>query len=153
MTCCPPCASFPEHRRRSRSRAPITRRVQTLLEFTEVTLAGRKRLGGCMNRVGTEVQLVWMRDGRSEDEGCRSEEHTSELQSHLNIVCRLLLEKKKTNISQRCLSSLPAPIDKPASSKPYAKKSLTAVLFCTYWDPASCTLIPARCRFSTSATT
>src|SRR5260370_4893619 len=28
----------------------------------------------------------------------RSEEHTSELQSHLNLVCRLLLEKKK-NIS------------------------------------------------------
>src|SRR5260370_37168603 len=29
----------------------------------------------------------------------RSEEHTSELQSHLNLVCRLLLEKKK-NTSQ-----------------------------------------------------
>src|SRR5260370_5813633 len=28
--------------------------------------------------------------------GDRSEEHTSELQSHLNLVCRLLLEKKKT---------------------------------------------------------
>src|SRR5260370_6808963 len=28
----------------------------------------------------------------------RSEEHTSELQSHLNLVCRLLLEKKKTSI-------------------------------------------------------
>src|SRR5260370_27465573 len=27
--------------------------------------------------------------------GERSEEHTSELQSHLNLVCRLLLEKKK----------------------------------------------------------
>src|SRR5260370_22678203 len=27
--------------------------------------------------------------------GLRSEEHTSELQSHLNLVCRLLLEKKK----------------------------------------------------------
>src|SRR2546422_1583195 len=27
----------------------------------------------------------------------RSEEHTSELQSRLHIVCRLLLEKKKTN--------------------------------------------------------
>src|SRR4051812_45730572 len=27
---------------------------------------------------------------------CRSEEHTSELQSHVNLVCRLLLEKKKT---------------------------------------------------------
>src|SRR5260370_16671815 len=31
----------------------------------------------------------------------RSEEHTSELQSHLNLVCRLLLEKKnKTTISE-----------------------------------------------------
>src|SRR5260370_16058103 len=29
--------------------------------------------------------------------GERSEEHTSELQSHLNLVCRLLLEKKKKN--------------------------------------------------------
>src|SRR5690242_734074 len=27
----------------------------------------------------------------------RSEEHTSELQSHVNLVCRLLLEKKKTD--------------------------------------------------------
>src|SRR5438477_13089542 len=27
----------------------------------------------------------------------RSEEHTSELQSHVNLVCRLLLEKKKIN--------------------------------------------------------
>src|SRR5260370_26542675 len=29
------------------------------------------------------------------DQHPRSEEHTSELQSHLNLVCRLLLEKKK----------------------------------------------------------
>src|SRR5690242_21354235 len=28
----------------------------------------------------------------------RSEEHTSELQSHVNLVCRLLLEKKKNGI-------------------------------------------------------
>src|SRR2546430_9848847 len=28
---------------------------------------------------------------------CRSEEHTSELQSQSNLVCRLLLEKKKTS--------------------------------------------------------
>src|SRR5207237_10925395 len=32
-------------------------------------------------------------EGRDADG--RSEEHTSELQSHLNLVCRLLLEKKK----------------------------------------------------------
>src|SRR2546426_8960641 len=30
-----------------------------------------------------------------EDQGWRSEEHTSELQSPCNLVCRLLLEKKK----------------------------------------------------------
>src|SRR5260370_26306686 len=34
------------------------------------------------------------------DEMERSEEHTSELQSHLNLVCRLLLEKKKKPIRQ-----------------------------------------------------
>src|SRR5260370_29915977 len=32
----------------------------------------------------------------------RSEEHTSELQSHLNLVCRLLLEKKKKNQAPLC---------------------------------------------------
>src|SRR5260370_28986104 len=38
----------------------------------------------------------------------RSEEHTSELQSHLNLVCRLLLEKKndKISINNNCLESL-----------------------------------------------
>src|SRR5690242_21292462 len=36
----------------------------------------------------------------------RSEEHTSELQSHVNLVCRLLLEKKKTNI---CRTGGPTP--------------------------------------------
>src|SRR5256885_7211002 len=33
--------------------------------------------------------------------GCRSEEHTSELQSPCNLVCRLLLEKKKKKQAQR----------------------------------------------------
>src|SRR5438477_3934668 len=33
----------------------------------------------------------------------RSEEHTSELQSHVNLVCRLLLEKKKTQIQNNQL--------------------------------------------------
>src|SRR5438477_10610545 len=30
----------------------------------------------------------------------RSEEHTSEFQSHVNLVCRLLLEKKKSKLKQ-----------------------------------------------------
>src|SRR5690242_21294459 len=33
--------------------------------------------------------------GRARIAFIRSEEHTSELQSHVNLVCRLLLEKKK----------------------------------------------------------
>src|SRR5260370_32856809 len=39
----------------------------------------------------------------------RSEEHTSELQSHLNLVCRLLLEKKKhrSNYSTQYISNSP----------------------------------------------
>src|SRR2546429_491015 len=36
-------------------------------------------------------------DGQIWVAGSRSEEHTSELQSRLHLVCRLLLEKKKTN--------------------------------------------------------
>src|SRR5260370_8191431 len=40
------------------------------------------------------VQLLRRRGKRP----ARSEEHTSELQSHLNLVCRLLLEKKKQAI-------------------------------------------------------
>src|SRR5947207_12309924 len=40
------------------------------------------------------------RSGRCQDNPARSEEHTSELQSHSDLVCRLLLEKKKQNKKQ-----------------------------------------------------
>src|SRR2546430_12895665 len=36
----------------------------------------------------------------------RSEEHTSELQSQSNLVCRLLLEKKKNKITDSCTTSI-----------------------------------------------
>src|SRR5260221_9023651 len=42
--------------------------------------------------------IAWRPDPRVDDPGHaghRSEEHTSELQSHSDLVCRLLLEKKK----------------------------------------------------------
>src|SRR5260370_28667104 len=39
--------------------------------------------------------------GGSDAPPSRSEEHTSELQSHLNLVCRLLLEKKKKRLMLR----------------------------------------------------
>src|SRR2546429_5750238 len=44
------------------------------------------------------VALYWMHG--------RSEEHTSELQSRLHLVCRLLLEKKKRTLKQKHSSSL-----------------------------------------------
>src|SRR5256886_12456379 len=40
----------------------------------------------------------------------RSEEHTSELQSQSNLVCRLLLEKKKKTQLQDVTSTYPTPI-------------------------------------------
>src|SRR5260370_22770937 len=46
---------------------------------------------------GLHASVITMLSVRSST--LRSEEHTSELQSHLNLVCRLLLEKKKKPIS------------------------------------------------------
>src|SRR2546422_5659394 len=42
------------------------------------------------------VTVFYSRDSEGIIERERSEEHTSELQSRLHLVCRLLLEKKKT---------------------------------------------------------
>src|SRR5260370_24672236 len=44
-----------------------------------------------------DVSIVCPTCGEYDVASARSEEHTSELQSHLNLVCRLLLEKKKNN--------------------------------------------------------
>src|SRR5437667_2425437 len=58
-------------------------------------------LAQAQDRVGQVAQPE--RNGRGVEarvvERQRSEEHTSELQSHHDIVCRLLLEKKKKNKS------------------------------------------------------
>src|SRR5258706_8742358 len=51
-------------------------------------------VGGAIRWVEVEVVDV-LRASRS-----RSEEHTSELQSLTNLVCRLLLEKKKKTVSR-----------------------------------------------------
>src|SRR2546430_6329769 len=44
----------------------------------------------------------------SANERTRSEEHTSELQSQSNLVCRLLLEKKKNRKAATCSKRRPA---------------------------------------------
>src|SRR2546430_8603511 len=55
--------------------------------------------------------------------GNRSEEHTSELQSQSNIVCRLLLEKKITNKNSGSPETIPPSDVKPSSfwRRPYWK--------------------------------
>src|SRR5207302_10403851 len=65
------------------------------------TIARAMALG--LQSVWAQPVVVENRPGGSQNIGAdlvaksRSEEHTSELQSRENLVCRLLLEKKKTN--------------------------------------------------------
>src|SRR5690242_20953543 len=63
------------------SQASVTNMVQRL--DGEGLLKYEKYRGLILTRIGARLAR-------------RSEEHTSELQSHVNLVCRLLLEKKKT---------------------------------------------------------
>src|SRR2546422_5580540 len=49
------------------------------------------------------VSKVRLTSERSQPNTWRSEEHTSELQSRLHLVCRLLLEKKKPGTRRRAL--------------------------------------------------
>src|SRR2546430_12605631 len=71
------------------------------LEPGQAKLEGRVRLSGVAER-RVRVQEPAVRIGRGHGRAARlrhprSEEHTSELQSQSNLVCRLLLEKKKTH--------------------------------------------------------
>src|SRR5690242_20795133 len=52
-------------------------------------------------------QVAQAGEGTPPHQPLRSEEHTSELQSHVNLVCRLLLEKKKVNQHQHCYDCFP----------------------------------------------
>src|SRR5690242_21525995 len=51
-----------------------------------------RAIDGFSNGRGADLTLICA--ATSSNEPIRSEEHTSELQSHVNLVCRLLLEKK-----------------------------------------------------------
>src|SRR2546430_8170927 len=64
----------------------------TLFPYT--TLFRSRSSGEDLVQVGEALDLDGIAAGVAEEHG-RSEEHTSELQSQSNLVCRLLLEKKK----------------------------------------------------------
>src|SRR2546427_7281624 len=48
-----------------------------------------------LGRFSAVLRFVWSLQAAASSDQTRSEEHTSELQSQSNLVCRLLLEKKK----------------------------------------------------------
>src|SRR5256885_9543082 len=85
----------------------------TLFPYTTLFRSCRSRPG---HRVPLVVDELHVADGaavlvpprRSAHEHVRSEEHTSELQSPCNLVCRLLLEKKKnkTDHLARCIVTI-----------------------------------------------
>src|SRR2546430_4914313 len=59
---------------------------------------------------------MWRAPVQLENAVLRSEEHTSELQSQSNLVCRLLLEKKKKHTAHPAPSlTFPAPITRDPS--------------------------------------
>src|SRR5436189_404841 len=67
--------------------------VAPVRESSAFTSAQLHRLDRFRQTAGDETEAV--AGGRSPAGGGRSEEHTSELQSPMYLVCRLLLEKKK----------------------------------------------------------
>src|SRR5207237_8164071 len=77
-----------------------TRRSSDLLRFRpgapqgSELVDGFRRAGAARGCAGDRHPRCRAVRGAPHRTGRRSEEHTSELQSHLNLVCRLLLEKK-----------------------------------------------------------
>src|SRR2546422_3121731 len=68
-------------------------------------------------RLGHRVLHLARRAGGDGGARQRSEEHTSELQSRLHLVCRLLLEKKKTKTIMDHMSAAPMSIQRTSNSK------------------------------------
>src|SRR5436189_2800308 len=66
----------------------------TLFPYTTLFRSEAADVFGAVTAGLDRIGVKWTRDARLV-RGLRSEEHTSELQSPMYLVCRLLLEKKK----------------------------------------------------------
>src|SRR5437773_3782141 len=69
----------------------------TTLFRSTITSETRETFFLTMASAGPRTAIIPARMGARRKVSARSEEHTSELQSHHDLVCRLLLEKKKKN--------------------------------------------------------
>src|SRR5207237_9956755 len=75
---------------------PSTTEIYTLSLHDALPIFLRAHFRGRRGDVSPQIpEAHWDISCRVAGKKYRSEEHTSELQSHLNLVCRLLLEKKK----------------------------------------------------------
>src|SRR5690242_21365135 len=82
---------------RSQTHQRVVHELGLILEIAHVEPDQRRRP---VERLGDARHLAQFLLAQAFDQPRdlqRSEEHTSELQSHVNLVCRLLLEKKKKN--------------------------------------------------------
>src|SRR5260370_22745642 len=83
----------------------------TLFPYTTLFRSTQTPGATTADRVNTMFESafarLFVRTGGTSECGFRSEEHTSELQSHLNLVCRLLLEKKKNTLSSTSVYTQP----------------------------------------------
>src|SRR2546429_1156386 len=83
-----------------------TTEIYTLSLHDALPISRRRRSRGRADRTLLRVRLGSVRSGCARAPS-RSEEHTSELQSRLHLVCRLLLEKKKHDATQSISAILP----------------------------------------------
>src|SRR5438067_9717803 len=68
----------------------------TLFPYTTLFRSRRNHLAHVL-RIAEQADLYAARGEKPPQRSRRSEEHTSELQSRFDLVCRLLLEKKKSD--------------------------------------------------------
>src|SRR2546422_1122947 len=85
----------------------------TLFPYTTLFRSRARSPGGHVPGQGRQAA----RPGKSAERG-RSEEHTSELQSRLHLVCRLLLEKKKLPPKTAPTSYRPDPVCPVLTARP-----------------------------------
>src|SRR5256885_16320023 len=101
----PTLSRSPRHTLGARQVDELGRRLLPLRDDDARELELQQRLERATTRGGVQGREVGdlgfaedMDAVRGEPLGVRSEEHTSELQSPCNLVCRLLLEKKKNQL-------------------------------------------------------
>src|SRR5688572_33508170 len=80
-----------------------TTEIYTLSLHDALPILPRMPNGGSVNQI-VSSDLTTMSFGELSGLPSRSEEHTSELQSQSNLVCRLLLEKKKKKTTRTILT-------------------------------------------------